>query len=74
MILSNEIKKIPYLKLQHGCFKAIAMNIHFRARFTHGEDRRGSSPRTTRNTSRSTAISGSSADSTPRREQARSEL
>ena len=47
---------------------------HFRASFSFGEIRGGSSPTKTRNTSRSTAISDSSGDSTPRRYQARSEM
>jgi len=47
---------------------------HFRALFSIGEIRGGSSPRRTRNTSRLTAISDSSAGSTLRRAQARSEM
>jgi len=42
---------------------------HFRARFTYGESRGGSSPRMTGNNPRSTALSDSSACSTPRRDQ-----
>ena len=45
---------------------------YFRARFSYGESRGGSSLRMTGNTSRSTALSDSSAGSTPRRDQARS--
>jgi len=46
---------------------------HFRPRFSFGESG-GSSPRRTRYTTRSTAISDSSSGSTPRREQAKSEM
>ena len=46
---------------------------HFRARFSFGESCRGSSRRRPRNASQSAAISDSSADSTPRRDQARLE-
>ena len=49
-------------------------SIHFYARFSSGEGRGDSSPRRTWNTSRSTAISDGSAGSTPRRDQARSEM
>jgi len=48
--------------------------IHFRTRFSSREDRAGSSPRMTRNASYSTATSGNSAGSIPRRDQARSEI
>jgi len=48
--------------------------IHFHARFSSREGRRGTSPRRTQNTSRSTAIPDSSVGSTPRRDQARSEV
>jgi len=47
---------------------------HFRAHFPFGVSRGGSSPRRTRNTSRSTAISHSSAGSTSRPDQARSKM
>jgi len=43
--------------------------IHFHARFSSREGRVGNSPRRTWNTSRSTAISDSSAGPTPRRYQ-----
>jgi len=46
----------------------------FSCRFFFGESREGSSRRGTWNTSRSTAISDSSAGSTPRRDQTRSEM
>ena len=48
--------------------------IHFHAHFLSREGRTSTSPRRTQNTSRSTAISHSSAGSTPRRDQARSEV
>ena len=64
------------LKLKFFCFvvlhakifmtKSIYWLIHFHARSSFGEGRVGSSPRRTRKTSRSTAISDSSAGSTPR--------
>jgi len=47
---------------------------HFRARFSFRESRGGSHPRRTRDSLRSTAISDSSAGSTPRLDQARSEM
>jgi len=46
----------------------------FWARLSFGEIRRSSSPRRTRNTSRSTSISDSSSASKPKRGQARSEM
>ena len=48
--------------------------IHFHARFSSGKGRAGSIPRRTINTSRWTAIPDSSASSTPRRDQERTEM
>jgi len=48
--------------------------VHFHTRFSSGEDRGGSSPRRSRNTSRFSAISGSSTGSTPRRDLPNSEM
>jgi len=50
----------------------IHLFVDFHARFSFGVGHEGSSPKRTRNTSRSTAISDSSAGSTPRRDQPKS--
>jgi len=60
--------------LRHCLGLRVHSFTHFCARFSFGENRGGSSPRKKRNTSRSTAISDSSVGSTPRWDQARSDV
>ena len=57
----NFINRKFQFRLAYSC-------THFHASFTFGESRGGSSPRMTRNTSRSREISDNSAGSTPRRD------
>jgi len=66
--------KDNFINRKVQCRRTTHSFTHFRARFSFGESRECSSPRRTRNTSRSTAISDSSAGSTPRRYQANLEM
>jgi len=70
------VTKIAVLRCFNNWMKKFSFVscIHFRARSSSGEGGEGRNPRRTRNTSRSTAISGKSAGSTPRGDQERSEI
>jgi len=72
-LLANKLKRISQMERFSIGVHAHSFT-HCHARFSFYESRGGSSPRRTRNTSRSIGISNSSAGSTPRRYQARSEM
>jgi len=61
--------KDSFINRKFQCRRSYYSLSHFRSRFSFGESRGGGSPRRTRNTSRSTVISDTSAGSTPRRGQ-----